>query len=130
MDPRERDGNMTAKEQEDAEADQFVYLGVTFYSLVLLSTLFYYFYEWPEQEMYHSWDSFVTCLHFIMVSLTTVGYGDVSPTTTGGRAYGIFFILIGVTMLAKLVTVLVEREKRLAKLAQQERCLEVSLSSP
>lgn len=120
----------TDAEEEEAEADQFVYLGVTFYALVLVSTLFYYFYEWPEQGLYHSWDSFVICLHFIMVTLTTVGYGDISPTTDGGRAYGIFFILIGVTMLAKLVTVLVEREKRIARLAQQAAHLEVSLSSP
>merc|ERR1719461_2492840 len=134
MDPREQleDGtqNLSSAEQEEAESDQFEYLGVTFYSLVLLSTLFYYFYEWPEQGLDHSWENFVFCLHFIMVTLTTVGYGDISPVTDGGRAYGMFFILIGVTMLAKLVSVLIEREKRMAKLAQQALHLEVSLSSP
>merc|ERR1719436_1742017 len=130
MDPREHRGSRTDEEEEEVEADQFVYLGVTFYALVLVSTLFYYFYEWPEQGLYHSWENFVICLHFIMVTLTTVGYGDVSPQTDGGRAYGIFFILIGVTMLAKLVSVLMEREQRLAMLRKQAAQLQVSLSSP
>merc|ERR1719436_1060446 len=62
--------------------------------------------------------------------MTTVGYGEITPVSKGGRGYGMFFILVGVTLLAKLVSLLVEREKRLAKLLQQEASLEVSLSSP
>lgn len=35
-------------------------------------------------------------------TITTVGYGDVLPQTTGGRIFAIFFMLVGVGLLATL----------------------------
>ena len=37
------------------------------------------------------WDA----LYFSCVTLTTVGYGDMTPSTDGGKILAIFFILIG-----------------------------------
>ena len=43
-----------------------------------------------------SW--FLDALYFSIVTLTTVGYGDFFPETTGTRVIAIFFILFGTTL--------------------------------
>ena len=44
------------------------------------------------------WD-FVDSLYFSVITLTTVGYGDFSPQTTGGKLFTIFYIFIGLGMI-------------------------------
>jgi voltage-gated potassium channel Kch len=69
----------------------------TFRSLVLTSALvlacgtsFYHFVE--------GW-SFLDSLYFSVVSLTTVGYGDLSPTTSVAKVFTIGYLLSGVALL-------------------------------
>jgi hypothetical protein len=54
----------------------------------------------------HKW-SVAECLYFLMVTASTVGYGDFSPTTSGSRVFTIFWIFFGVcavfAQLSKLV---------------------------
>ncbi len=38
------------------------------------------------------------------MTLTTVGYGDVSPMTTSGRLFTVFYVLLGIGLVAALVT--------------------------
>lgn len=47
--------------------------------------------------------SFGDALWYSMVTLTTVGYGDNYPITTGGRIVGIFFILSSLGLLGFLI---------------------------
>lgn len=35
-----------------------------------------------------------------IITLTTVGYGDVTPVTTGGKAFGVLVAIVGVAMVA------------------------------
>jgi Ion channel len=50
--------------------------------------------------------SIIDSMYFACVSFTTIGYGDLSPTTTGGRFFCIFFALAGVAILAIALGVL------------------------
>ena len=55
------------------------------------------FYKYVE-----GWDS-LTCMYFQVVTMTTVGYGDFSPTTTGSRWFTIFFIITGIAIVGQIV---------------------------
>ena len=62
---------------------------------MLTGTLFYWRFE--------DW-SFIEALYFCVVTLTTVGYGDLSPTTDGTRIFTIVYILTGFGVLVALLT--------------------------
>jgi len=48
--------------------------------------------------------SFVDALYFTIVTIATVGYGDISPATTGGKIFCVFLIIIGIGAFLTLLT--------------------------
>ena len=58
--------------------------------------------------------SFSSAIWWSVVTLTTVGYGDISPTTLGGRLIGMLIMFCGIGVLgifsATVASVLVERK--------------------
>jgi voltage-gated potassium channel len=62
---------------------------------VLTGTLFYWRFE--------DW-TIIEALYFCIVTLTTVGYGDLSPTTPGTQIFTIIYILTGFGVLVALLT--------------------------
>ncbi|MDM8551473.1 ion channel [Desulfobacterales bacterium HSG2] len=56
--------------------------------------------------------SFIDALWWAVVTLTTVGYGDISPATTGGRFVGMTVMVIGIGFLgvltASIATIFIE----------------------
>ena len=48
--------------------------------------------------------SLLDAVYFCVVTLATVGYGDLHPTTPFGRAFTILYILVGVGILAAFIT--------------------------
>lgn len=58
--------------------------------------------------------SFIDGLWWAVVTLTTVGYGDISPTTTGGRFVGMAVMIIGIGFLgvltASIATIFIEEK--------------------
>lgn len=64
--------------------------------------------------------SFVDAFYCVCCTISTLGYGDVSFTTKGGRVFAIFYILTGTITLAQLIFYIAElsterRQKKLVK---------------
>ncbi len=64
-------------------------------ALVLTGTIFYWRFE--------DW-SIIQALYFSVVTLTTVGYGDLHPTTDGTQIFTIIYILTGLGVLVALLS--------------------------
>lgn len=47
--------------------------------------------------------SLIDALYFSVVSLTTVGYGDITPHTTPGKLFVMGYLLVGIGIIAALV---------------------------
>lgn len=52
--------------------------------------------------------SVTDAVYFSMVSMSTVGYGDLAPSTTASRVFTIFYILVGVTYVFYRLSLSVE----------------------
>ena len=70
-----------------------------------LSTIIFFCYFLAGGVFYkyvEGWDS-LTCIYFQVVTMTTVGYGDFSPTTTGSRIFTILYIFTGIAIVGRIV---------------------------
>lgn len=63
-------------------------------ALVVTGTIFYWQFE--------DW-TIVESLYFSIVTLTTVGYGDLSPSTAGTQLFTIVYILTGIGVFVALL---------------------------
>jgi voltage-gated potassium channel len=63
------------------------------------SLLFHFFESGTNQNVKSLWDSF----WWAMVTVSTVGYGDIYPVTTGGRLTAMVMMVIGVGVLGSYV---------------------------
>ncbi len=63
-------------------------------ALVATGTIFYWRFE--------DW-TIIEALYFSVVTLTTVGYGDLHPTTAGTEIFTIFYILTGIGVFVALL---------------------------
>lgn len=73
-----------------------------------VGTVFYHF-----QESLSWLDS----LYFSTITLTTIGYGDIVPHTPLGKLFTIFYVLLGVGIIAAVLNILVKNagERRIEK---------------
>jgi voltage-gated potassium channel Kch len=53
--------------------------------------------------MYLEGWSAVDSLYFSVVSLTTVGYGDLTPTTVGGKLFVVGYLIVGIGIIAAFI---------------------------
>lgn len=65
-------------------------------SLIVLSfTVAIYYFESP-----HNIETFPMAFYLVIVTLGTVGYGDIHPTTVGGRIFATLLIIVGPLYMA------------------------------
>lgn len=76
---------------------QYRDLLITSLIILFIGTLSYHYLE--------GW-GYVDSLYFSVITLTTVGYGDFSPQTTGGKLFTIFYIFIGLGMILSFLQTL------------------------
>jgi len=74
---------------------------------------------WLMEDHMGFWDS----CYFSVITLTTVGYGDLVPTSTGSRIFLVFYAVIGLGVFAFLLT---ETGYRLARRFTAKRAPEVA----
>ena len=53
-------------------------------------------------------------LYFCITMLTTVGYGDISPVTDGGKIAAIFYIMLGLSLATTCIGIIFARSADLA----------------
>lgn len=65
--------------------------------------------------------SWVDSLYFSVVTLATVGYGDIVPKTTAGKLFTTLYIIIGIGIFAAVVNYLIRRRAihRITKLREK-----------
>ncbi|MNE54198.1 voltage-gated potassium channel [compost metagenome] len=76
-------------------------------------------------SIFEHW-SYIDSFYFTFVTLATIGYGDYTPQTFGGRVFFCLFVLIGFGMLAILVGMIgkyaIEKmQERIEKIKMQSR---------
>jgi voltage-gated potassium channel len=92
--------------------------------LVLGAAGFWFFERYPAGEA----TDFFGAMWWAVVTLTTVGYGDMVPATAGGKITGVFVMVCGIglvsTLTGNLASMLVERKAR-----KRKGLLKVNLSN-
>ncbi len=66
-------------------------------SIIGLGTFMYRYLE--------GWE-WIDCLYFSVVTLTTVGYGDIAPTTSAGKMFTIFYIVLGLGIILNFIEII------------------------
>ena len=82
--------------------DDIGFRAISFAALSLLAsgTLFY----WVVED----W-SVVDAFYFSVTTLTTVGFGDLTPTKDYSKIFTVFYIFVGIGVIASLITNLAAR---------------------
>src|SRR5262245_66169332 len=64
-------------------------------------------------------------LYMTVITLATIGYGEVRPLTPAGRAFTIILIVVGVTVFGFLISILTQAvvEAEIAVVLGKRRCL-------
>lgn len=70
--------------------------------ILLAGTIFY--------SLVEGW-SILDSLYFCVVTLGTVGFGDLAPVTSAGKFFSIFYILFGLSLLATFVNLLAKEHQ-------------------
>ena len=47
--------------------------------------------------------SWIDSLYFSVITLTTIGYGDITPQTDTGKLFTVFYILLGLGMILSFI---------------------------
>lgn len=53
--------------------------------------------------------SWIDSIYLCVITLTTVGYGDITPQTDAGKIFTIFYILTGIGIIATMINLSVKR---------------------
>ncbi len=97
---------------DEVKGEVFVYL-VTTLTIIYLSAIGIYYFERDAQPEHFR--SVIHSLWWAMVTLTTVGYGDVYPITVGGRVFTFVILMLSLGIVsipsAVLASALIKKEK-------------------
>jgi voltage-gated potassium channel len=82
-----------------ATESKIIYIGVISLTIIIFCSLTFHYFEFEINPDVHSYfDSF----WWSMVTITTVGYGDIIPMTIMGRVMAIILMLVGIGTLGTL----------------------------
>lgn len=78
---------------------QFVGVAVVALAVLGFGAVFYHYQE------HLSW---LDSLYFCTITLTTIGYGDIVPHTSFGKLFTIFYVILGIGILATFANLLIK----------------------
>lgn len=96
--------------KSESEALKFKWVVLTALSVIGTGTIFYHYF------MPLKW---LDALYFSVITITTVGYGDIHPTNDITKIFTIFYVLIGVGIIAASLNIIV-RAAALRRIEKQK----------
>mmetsp|Transcript_11293 Transcript_11293/g.27802 ORF Transcript_11293/g.27802 Transcript_11293/m.27802 type:complete len:376 (-) Transcript_11293:52-1179(-) len=84
-----------------------VWSGTNVYLKTFISLALYFAFALVCYSQTENWSLLDTC-YFLSITLSTVGYGDIAPKTTGGKICTIFIIFLGIFLVGSLLADLFE----------------------
>ena len=83
---------------------EFIFLGYLLFGIVFsFGTIFYALEFGVNKEL----NSYLDALYWALVTVSTVGYGDISPVTDIGKIISMFGIIFGIAMISFVTSVMV-----------------------
>ncbi len=86
--------------EEQKILHQFKYVGIASILLVGTGMVFYHMVEDLD---------WIDAAYFCVITLTTTGFGDITPKTDIGKVFTIFYLLFGIGIIATFANLAVKR---------------------
>jgi len=83
---------------------EFIFLGYLLFGIVFSFGTLFYALEFGVNKELHS---YLDAIYWALVTVSTVGYGDISPVTDLGKIISMFGIVLGIGMLSFVTSVMV-----------------------
>lgn len=98
--PKKTNYKQQTIEEYKGVIQQFRMAGVTAISLLTIGAVFFHY----VQKL-----SWLDAFYFCTISLATIGYGDITPTTPAGKIFIMFYVVIGIGIIATFANLVVRR---------------------
>jgi len=97
---------------------EFIFLGYMLFGVTFTFGSMFYLLEFGVNE---NLDSYLDAIYWALVTISTVGYGDISPVTPMGQVISMFGIILGIALISFVTSVMVSAfSERFDKLRNQE----------
>jgi voltage-gated potassium channel len=97
---------------------ELIFLGYLLFGITFSFGSIFYLLEYGVNE---NIDSYVDAIYWALVTISTVGYGDISPVTPMGQMVSMFGIVFGIALISFSTSVMVSAfSERFDKLRNQE----------
>jgi voltage-gated potassium channel len=108
---------MDIDNKQEAQKDgaiSFATITISFMSIVTLATVFFHYVE--------DW-RWLDSIYFVIVTVATVGYGNLAPETDIGKIANIIVIIVGIGLFGVFANQLLKRQalKRLERQRKQRK---------